>query len=173
MSRLALPPLLAVLSLSLLLVFFAAPSPFALAQPPFLPPPPPKTGNPACIAATNNLNTGACHVVAVKLRTTASSLKDATCEQLGSSEAARLVTPECCADVRSFVASGCGCDPGVLGLLGAAGVPAAALAGGVKLATVGFFFSEKEIKKERKRESKRKESLSLDPLPRLSVSINT
>lgn len=152
MSRLALPPLLAVLSLSLLLVFFAAPSPFALAQPPFLPPPPPKTGNPACIAATNNLNTGACHVVAVKLRTTASSLKDATCEQLGSSEAARLVTPECCADVRSFVASGCGCDPGVLGLLGAAGVPAAALAGGVKLATVGFFFQRKKL---RKRESER------------------
>ena len=117
---------LLLLSLSLSLAF---------AQPPsFLPPPP--TGNPSCIPAIQHLNPGACHAAATKLRSTASSLKDATCEQLAASEAAKLVTVDCCADVRSFVASGCGCDPGVLGLLGAAGVPAAALAGGVKLATV-------------------------------------
>ena len=137
-SKLLLAVSSPLLLLLLSLLASTAPAP-SLAQPPsFLPPPP--TGNPACIAATNNLNTGACHVVATKLRSTASSLKDATCEQLSSSEAARLVTDDCCADVRSFVASGCGCDPGVLGLLGAAGVPAAALAGGVKLATVSLLW---------------------------------
>ena len=151
-STLSAPPL-AVLSLLLLSLLASS----ALAQPPFLPPP----GNPACIAAANNLATGACHAAATKLRATAASLKDATCEQLGASEAVRLVNAECCADVRSFVASGCGCDPGVLGLLGAAGVPAAALAGGVKLATVSLLGVSISVKRERKREKKKGEKGAL------------
>ena len=165
--------LLAASSSLLLLLLLLSLASASLAQPPsFLPPPP--TGNPACIAATNNLNTGACHVVATKLRSTASSLKDATCEQLAASEAARLVDPECCADVRSFVASGCGCDPGVLGLLGAAGVPAAALAGGVKLATVcaGELFFFYVFRKKKKGTTKQEEEKkgSLFSLSRLFLS---
>jgi hypothetical protein len=43
----------------------------------------------------------------------------------------------------------------VLGLLGAAGVPAAALAGGVKLATVSLLGVSISVKRERKREKKK------------------
>ena len=156
-STLPALPLAALLSLLLLLSLASS----SLAQlPSFLPPPP--AGNPACIAAINNLNAGACHVVATKLRTTAASLKDANCEQLGEAAARARpdLTAECCADVRSFVAGGCGCDPGVLGLLGAAGIPAAALAGGVKLATVRASFPLSLERRESEEEKRKRLTLS-------------
>ncbi len=160
-------------ALSLLALFSSSfPCSFVLAQlPSFLPPPPP-TGNPACLAAANNLNTGACHAVAARLKATASSLKDADCEQLGNSEVARTVTAECCVDVRSFVASGCGCDQGVLGLLGAAGIPAAALSGGVKLATVRLGEEEGEDERTNERTKKKKSSLLITPPPPTSLPLS-
>lgn len=160
-------------ALSLLALFSSSfPCSFVLAQlPSFLPPPPP-TGNPACLAAANNLNTGACHAVAARLKATASSLKDADCEQLGNSEVARTVTAECCVDVRSFVASGCGCDQGVLGLLGAAGIPAAALSAGVKLATVRLGEEEGEDERTNERTNEEKKELtSHHPPPKFPPSL--
>ena len=95
---------------------------------------PPAPGNPSCVPLARTLNSGACAPVAAALRPVMGSLATATCDALAAHPAQATITPACCADVKAFIAGGCACDAGVNTLLSAAGVPAGALAGGVRLA---------------------------------------
>ena len=94
----------------------------------------PGLGNPGCVPLARTLHDGACSPVSAALQPVMGSLAAASCADLAAHPAQAAITPACCADARAFVAAGCACDPAVNTFLAAAGVPAGALAGGVRLA---------------------------------------